>query len=1333
LVHQAGKPKLNQELLVKAKNKFELLAETARLLLSAEDPEKIVQSICEQVMSHLDCQVFFNYLIDEDAGRMHLNAYSGVDDETAKEIEWLDFGVAVCGCVARDGHRIIAEDIPNSSDERTSLVASFGVMAYACHPLVYGDKTIGTLSFGSVNRPNFAEEELETMRIVTDQVTAAMVRKRNLEVIKESRERLHLAKEAAGLGIIDFNVTTGIFQVDELVRDVWGVDPDIPFTFEVFLSGLHPDSRESVKAEIDKALDSKGPGVYKAEFCVKNLRDGDERWVAVTSHTFFDKERAVRLIGTVQDVTERKRAEGMLRESARLSEARNHINEAITSTLGFDAIMRIVLREFNEALGAETGAIDMREGDHWVARYQYGFTQDIIGNRFTDDEAPFVMLAEKTRRPVVINDVDTDGRVDRNVMHRYNIKSVIVVPLIVRDRVIGGLFANHNTRAVRFTEEQIDFAVKVGASISIALESARLLEELRESETRLRSTFEQAAVGIANISLDHRFINVNQRFADIVGYTKEELAGKTFLDITYPGDIQREVELVQKLLNREVATFSTEKRYVKKDGSLVWANVTASIVRNSDGSSLYGLAVVEDITERKRAEEERNLFASILNNVPVPLNYFDQDLVLRQVNKAAADIFGYPLAEIKDRPLKDIVRENLHIYEAVKGVLETGISFQEMVSFTTPGEEEPNYFAVAYVPDKDENGRVRGVFGEGLNVTETVRERERLLNETQVERNQLKITNEDLRLTTEELTLAQQRITDSKNLSDALNDIYSVINSALDTDDIMQRVIAAVARVTGATMIGMSKREKDYWLLKYAYPYPGHLIGRHFKDEEVMVSVVAAKKRELVVVEDIYTDPVVNRELMESLGVRSLIAVPIILRDSVWGVLSLDYPVTPLPFGDAFNDFAKKVAVAISLSLENARLFGQTKDELSRTKLLQDVAVAATISTDLKAVADEVLAAVRHHLTLKTGDIRVIDDTNQVLKLITSFGYPDATVKRLREVPIEKSGLYAVRAIKERRALTHEDEVNTPERLALLREAGVENDRYVTMPIDFRGEILGVLTLIFEGKRPFMKSELELIHAITHTVGQAIENARLYETQRSIADTLQEALLTAPDRIEGIEYDYLYRSATEATKVGGDFFDIFELEHERVGIVVGDVSGKGLQAASITSLVKNTIRAYAYEEASPAVILARANNAVKKSIPAPYFVTLFFGIFDIKTGNLIYCSAGHPPALLKKKNGIESLSERSLILGAFADTRFTEGNAIIEAGDVLLLYTDGIIEARSGWELFGEEKLVMSLDNLKPSSAKDIVHAIFSEVMRYTGGSLLDDAILLSIALKKMR
>jgi PAS domain S-box-containing protein len=127
-------------------------------------------------MLFLDCHTFFNFIVDDNAGKLHLNAFAGISDETAKSIEWLDFGVAVCGCVARDGARIIAENIPDTPDVRTELVKSFGIKAYACHPLLAQGKVVGTLSFGTKSRTHFSEEDIALMKAIADQVAIAMNR-----------------------------------------------------------------------------------------------------------------------------------------------------------------------------------------------------------------------------------------------------------------------------------------------------------------------------------------------------------------------------------------------------------------------------------------------------------------------------------------------------------------------------------------------------------------------------------------------------------------------------------------------------------------------------------------------------------------------------------------------------------------------------------------------------------------------------------------------------------------------------------------------------------------------------------------------------------------------------------------------------------------------------------------------------------------------------------------------------------------------------------------------------------------------------------------------------
>lgn len=156
--------------------RLELLATVAERLLRAEDPQKIVDDLCRLVMARLDCQLFFNYLVEVPGRRLSLNAFAGIPAEAAAAIQRLDFGVAVCGCVARDGQRTIAEDIQHSENRLTELVKSYGAQAYCCHPLLAQGEVIGTLSFGTRTRPAFTADEVALMKSVADQIAVAMQR-----------------------------------------------------------------------------------------------------------------------------------------------------------------------------------------------------------------------------------------------------------------------------------------------------------------------------------------------------------------------------------------------------------------------------------------------------------------------------------------------------------------------------------------------------------------------------------------------------------------------------------------------------------------------------------------------------------------------------------------------------------------------------------------------------------------------------------------------------------------------------------------------------------------------------------------------------------------------------------------------------------------------------------------------------------------------------------------------------------------------------------------------------------------------------------------------------
>jgi PAS domain S-box-containing protein len=190
MVHDITGRKQAEALLRRNGERQEIISQTASRLLASDKPQLLVEELCTRVMNYLECDAFFNFLADEHRGKLHLNAYAGIPKEKARDIEWLDYGMAVCGCAARDACRIVAENIPGTPDVRTELVKSFGIKAYACHPLMEKDLVIGTLSFGARSRNTFSEEDLALMKDVANLVAIAMYRIRNEEALRIAHAEL---------------------------------------------------------------------------------------------------------------------------------------------------------------------------------------------------------------------------------------------------------------------------------------------------------------------------------------------------------------------------------------------------------------------------------------------------------------------------------------------------------------------------------------------------------------------------------------------------------------------------------------------------------------------------------------------------------------------------------------------------------------------------------------------------------------------------------------------------------------------------------------------------------------------------------------------------------------------------------------------------------------------------------------------------------------------------------------------------------------------------------------------------------------------------------------
>lgn len=238
-----------------------------------------------------------------------------------------------------------------------------------------------------------------------------------------------------------------------------------------------------------------------------------------------------------------------------------------------------------------------------------------------------------------------------------------------------------------------------------------------------------------------------------------------------------------------------------------------------------------------------------------------------------------------------------------------------------------------------------------------------------------------------------------------------------------------------------------------------------------------------------------------------------------------------------------------------------------------------------------------------------------------------------------------------------------------------------------------------------------------------------------VAQEIQQTILpkTFPPFPNMKTFD-IYAFMSAAKYVGGDFYDFFKIDTDRLGFVIADVSGKGVPAAIFMAISRTVIRAIALTENSAAKCMQRSNSILCQESVNDMFVTVFYGILNIHTGVVNYCNAGHNPPILMKKDSTSSFVPltNDLILGAVAETTYHEKELKLSPGDNLFLYTDGVTEAMNPInELYSEKRLLDNCKKLAGKSPKEVVDHITETVGEFVVGAVQsDDITLLSISYK---
>jgi serine phosphatase RsbU (regulator of sigma subunit) len=278
------------------------------------------------------------------------------------------------------------------------------------------------------------------------------------------------------------------------------------------------------------------------------------------------------------------------------------------------------------------------------------------------------------------------------------------------------------------------------------------------------------------------------------------------------------------------------------------------------------------------------------------------------------------------------------------------------------------------------------------------------------------------------------------------------------------------------------------------------------------------------------------------------------------------------------------------------------------------------------------------------------------------------------------------------------------------------------VPLILGDRVYGLVSINSTEVRAFGERDLRVIGELARHAASALQNALQFEQERHIAETLQQALITEElPASEGLDLAALYQAAAGA-EVGGDFYSAWPLADGRLALLVGDVSGKGVEAAGTTAMVRYMAEALSQSRCEPAEVIGELNTLLHTRLPDGGLVTLVLAVIDAAAGALSWCSAGHPPPVLIDAAGSQTmLEDRGPPCGAFADAAFAGHDAPFGEGDVLVLYTDGILEARRQGREFGEEGLREALRDAAGETPSQLARSVYAAARTWAGGRLSDD------------
>ncbi|MFQ5584716.1 MAG: SpoIIE family protein phosphatase [Calditrichia bacterium] len=416
--------------------------------------------------------------------------------------------------------------------------------------------------------------------------------------------------------------------------------------------------------------------------------------------------------------------------------------------------------------------------------------------------------------------------------------------------------------------------------------------------------------------------------------------------------------------------------------------------------------------------------------------------------------------------------------------------------------------------------------------------------------------------------------------------------------------------------------------------------------------------------------------------------------------------------------------------VERTRKFNKQSLE---TALLLEITKKITSTLNSAEVLESIVDSLSQLVTYDAAAIFLVDDKKNTLQHMVTRGYDPEFLDR---VPIKIDQGISGHVIRTKKALI------TPDVSKSRYYFPVKEDikSQITIPL-FSGEnVIGVLVLESKEWNHFKQSDLKRLTTFASLASIAIDNAKLYEdslrkkrleSDLLVASKIQKALLPRrPPCIPGIQIEALN---IPSQIVGGDLYDVFRSNQDKLGVAIGDVSGKGAPAAILMAVVYAGFKSLLKEIYQVSEVIARLNNLLEEATTPGYFATFFFGMIEPQKNKLYYCNAGHnPPVLLKSNKRVSYLETGGTVLGFLPNQIYTQAAVEFASGDYLILYTDGITEIKNReGEEFGEDRLEKLLLKNYGAPPREMRKTILQSIQSFAGTMDFQDDVTMLIIYKE--